>query len=179
MAVCEQVAVPGVLEHVAQPKLPPTAPTACQRIQSRVVFLAEPLPRLYEEPPLYGGWRMDYIPSEPTRSEFSVRDKKGRALTSKIVIPIAYISVSLEGSCFASSPVNPNLSRSNNSGAIHRVVPFIRPSTMVVLLVISSAIATSPKSAKRARHSESIRMLSLRDHSVLSPIVQYIKNSLP
>ena len=179
MAVCEQVAVPGILEHVAQPKLPLTAPTACQRIPSRVVFLAEPLPRLYEEPPLYGGWRMDYIPSEPTRGEFSVRDKKGRALTSKIVIPIAYISVSLEGSCFASLPVNPNLSGKNNSGAIHRVVPFILPSRTVVLLVVSSTIAASPKSAKRARHSESIRTLTLRDHSVSLQIVQYVKNSLP
>jgi len=118
---------------------------------------------------------MDHIPLEPTRGEFSIRNKKGRALTSKIVIPIAYISVSLEGSCFTSSPVNPNFSRSNNSGAIHRVVPFIRPSTTVGLLVISSTIAASPKSAKRARHSESIRMLTLRDHSVSSPIVQYIK----
>ena len=122
---------------------------------------------------------MERIPLEPIWGKFGIRDKKGRTLTSRIVIPIAYISVSLEGSCFASFPVNPNLSGKNNSGAIHRVVPFILPSRTVVLLVVSSTIAASPKSAKRARHSESIRTLTLRDHSVSSQIVQHIKNSLP
>ena len=41
----EQVVDPVVSEHVAQPTLPPTAPTTCQRAP-RVVCLAEPLSRL-------------------------------------------------------------------------------------------------------------------------------------
>ena len=110
--------------------------------------------------------------------EFSTFNRKECALTSMIVIPIAYISVSLEGSCFISLLVNPNMSGNNNSGAIHRVVPFKLPSATVVLLVVSSIIAASPKSAKRARHSESTRMLTLWNNSVSSLIVQLVNQEL-
>lgn len=78
------------------------------------------------------------------------------ALTSRIVIPNAYVSVLLEGSSFWYSLVKPNSSGCISSGAIHRRVPLIPR----LLAVDSSTMTASPKSAKRARQLESIRIFA-------------------
>ena len=86
----------------------------------------------------------------------------------RTVIPIAWIFVSLEGSCFVNLLVYSNSMVAKNFDAIHRVLPLVLPSAIAVLLVVSSAIAASLKSTKRARHPESIRMLTLRHSCVVN-----------
>jgi hypothetical protein len=68
--------------------------------------------------------------------------------------------VLLEGSRFLYLPVNPNFSGYISSGAIHRVVPPTPRLSALFSVVDSSMITASPKSAKRARWLEPIRMLA-------------------
>jgi hypothetical protein len=70
------------------------------------------------------------------------------------------VSVLFEGSRFPHLPAKPNFSGYINSGAIHRIVPLIPRLSPVLPAVDSSMITASPKSAKRARQSESIKMFA-------------------
>ena len=80
--------------------------------------------------------------------------------TSRIVIPRAYISVLFDGNSSRDHFVSPYLAGSRISGAIHRTASLVRRLLDHSTGVVSSTIAASPKSSKRARHSESIRMLT-------------------
>ena len=82
-----------------------------------------------------------------------------KALTSRIVMPSAYVSVLLEGSRFLCLVVKPNFSGYISSGAIHRIVSLIPRSPAVLPVVNLLVVMASPKSAKRARQLESIKML--------------------
>jgi hypothetical protein len=66
--------------------------------------------------------------------------------------------VLLEGSRFLYFPVKPNFSGYISSGAIHRIVPLIPRLSALLPAVDPSMTTASPKSAKRARQLESMRM---------------------
>ena len=69
----------------------------------------------------------------------------------------------LEGSRFLClPPAKPNLSGYITSGAIHRIVPPTPRVSGLLPAVDSLMITASPKSARRARRLESIRMFACR-----------------
>ena len=153
------MAVFWILDHPPRPRLSPATPIICQNpgagLSGRTTLMT-----LYMTVQVLAD-SLNGLHPVRTYQEVNLSFRWGETLTHLKDRHPDCIDICVHGGgCLKILPSNPNFSGLNNSGAIHRTVPSIPK--LAVPAVDSSIITASPKSARRAQHSESMRTLAWR-----------------